>query len=215
METGGVFGCPVADDTDVKNLVTRACIGMEWPKNRPANTSVRLEKIPRDPTERRGFWAHCDMHTSNVLIGKIDSFREHNSVPPVKLIDFGLARQCSEAMQRNIRDIAVVMVEIITGKFQPDLLLERTVYRDVATMATPLLPGPDGRFLFPSLNQCLRNLLILCLAVELADRPSLQDALATAERAVMGGEVELLGPDMDLETDEEIRRVVQELIYDR
>ncbi|KAI3319000.1 kinase-like domain-containing protein [Xylariaceae sp. AK1471] len=190
--------------------LVRACVAMAFPPNKPPDTAPQLETIPTNAAAP-GDLRHGDMHSANILVGTANDFPEHAIVPPLKLIDFGLATQRASAVRDNIMDIGRNMITLIARQ-SLTLQLGRTMYKGIDTMATEILPGSGSAY--PTLDPDIRDLMALCLANDPADRPDLATLLQITQDAVNNKDAASFSPNDHLETDEEIRRVLQMIVYD-
>ncbi|KAI1820112.1 hypothetical protein F4861DRAFT_90215 [Xylaria intraflava] len=189
--------------------LVRACVAMAYPPNRPLGSPSQLERYPRALVVPSDL-AHLDIHTSNVLIGAPDNFSEHDLVPPIKLIDFGRAREKNMAVQWNLLECSAVMVNLI-ARTTADVLAQRGVYRGFETMAAAILPGSDGRDRYRYLDPDLRGLLVYALAVDSNNRPSLKDMLRNTEDAVKRRDAAYYNE--VYESDAAIEHALDDLIY--
>lgn len=139
------------------------------------------------------------------------AFPEHASVPALKLIDFGMARQLGVFHNSNLYRASMVIFVLMTGR-QPVGPAERSTYKGIVTEATEILPHGNGDN-YPTLDPDLRDLMALCLAMNESDRPSLAVALQAAEAGV-AKTADSYAPYVRRETDEHIRMVLKYLIYD-
>jgi hypothetical protein len=146
-----------------------------------------------------------------VLVGTAKDFPEHAIVPPLKLIDFGLATQTDSAVQDNLSAITKVMMKLITND-AVTVQSELRLYNGVMTMAAEILPGAGNHY--PTLDPDLRDLVARCLATDAADRPDLATMLQVTQDAVTNKDAASFSPNDFLETDEEIQRVLQIILYD-
>ena len=144
------------------------------------------------------------------MIARQGDFPEHASVPALRVIDFGMAKQVEEgtANTANLYWVAQAMIVLTTSSS----VLTTSTYKGIATRATEILPDGNGH-LYPALDPELRDFLALCLANDARYRPSLAVALQTAE-AGTAKVAESYGPYVRRETDEHIAMVLQILIYD-
>lgn len=144
------------------------------------------------------------------MIARQGDFPEHASVPALRVIDFGMAKQVEEgtANTANLYWVAQAMIVLTTSSS----VLTTSTYKGIATRATEILPDGNGH-LYPALDPELRDFLALCLAEDARYRPSLAVALQTAE-AGTAKVAESYGPYVRRETDEHIAMVLQILIYD-
>ncbi|KAI1121860.1 kinase-like domain-containing protein [Nemania abortiva] len=189
----------------------RACVAMKFPPNRPVDTRPELEEIPADQSNPTDI-IHRDMHGGNILIGVTGDFPEHNVVPPLKLIDFGVAQLSDEGDAQNIYDVGTRMFDLVRGSsFSTGGFVDE--WAGVRTVASYILPK-DGVDPYPNLDPDLRHLIALCLAVDPSERPSAAELLHYCKLAVDQKPPEWYGPNQALETDEGISLTLQALVYD-
>lgn len=134
-------------------------------------------------------------------------------MPPVKLIDFGETYEDPRAVQANLLDVSRIMLRLITGRVVA-LGFTEGEYQGIITMGTVLLPDEDGDYEYPTLDPDLRDLLIRCLAVNEDNRPRLDELLDIAVTAVDSKDADTFGDNEEMETDEAIRDLLQEVLYD-
>ncbi|KAI1260241.1 hypothetical protein F5Y18DRAFT_441926 [Xylariaceae sp. FL1019] len=83
-------------------FLTRACVGMAYPQRRNDDPPLSLEVVPDNDVSINGL-LHDDFQLGNVMVGSVGDFpEEHGIVPPLKLIDFGLARDVTEPESRYV-----------------------------------------------------------------------------------------------------------------
>ncbi|KAJ2989059.1 hypothetical protein NUW58_g3660 [Xylaria curta] len=155
--------------------------------------------------------AHGDLHGGNILLGTPGDFREHALIPPVKLIDFGSAREDEQLVSYNLTDVSKQMVVLITHRPQRFVGIEED-YNGIKTWAVGITPQ-GGHLPRPDLDPELRDLLAYCLAVNPNFRPPLAEVLRICKRKVKKTPDELY-PGIVRETDPTIRELLQELVYD-
>lgn len=132
-------------------------------------------------------------------------------MPPLKLIDFGLATHRPLAIATNVLEVGKNMIWLISRKGSQALQYQHAVYKGIDTMAVEILPGSGTDY--PLLDPDLRDLVVRCLAVDPAIRPGLDVLFRTTRDAVMDKDPESFGHNELLETDEEIQRVLQGIMY--
>ncbi|KAI0095741.1 hypothetical protein F4776DRAFT_669652 [Hypoxylon sp. NC0597] len=217
--------------------LVRACIGMAYP---PQGPPVRMEET-RD--EKPTAIAHQDMHLGNAVFGEIEEppfetadgvIYEHEHVPILKLIDFGLGRELSlsSAEPDELDDVS----------YDEDLNLEqyraksggRNIGVDTNILDMGVLMGEliwlneiayennlrrkfrDPKFR-PHLDPDLRLLVQRCIAVNPRNRPRLDEFMAlinagafNKNAADYGEEGQPGGP----ESDDMVRYIVSTYILD-
>ncbi|KAI1479981.1 kinase-like domain-containing protein [Daldinia eschscholtzii] len=188
----------------------RACVGLAYPPNGSEDDPNQLETIPKDGTQPSRI-EHADLSAANIMIGTAGGgFQEHDVIPPLKFIDFGRTREGFKGIPDNIRGILRIMVNLIARK-EVRISAWITEYQGFETRATEFLHHGNGAN-YPTLDDEIRDFLARCLAWEEADRMSLQDMLRIAENAVRT-KTAAAYPDGTGETDEAIRDLVQQFIY--
>ncbi|KAI0411475.1 hypothetical protein F5X98DRAFT_383784 [Xylaria grammica] len=215
----------------------RMVIAMGWPPAQPAGNDAKpvLEQIRGPPY---GGLIHNDMHEGNVMLGAMiqnDPDFEHSLTPILCLIDLGSMDKVPNtkeanigAVHNNIFDIALLMISLITRNEElgqsivPDEASARPIrprndQPPILTNATPLLPGADRATPFGWLDPDLRIAVCACLAARPAQRPSIASLLVTAGNAVKDRGQQFYAAryrnDGATESDEYVRRVIQELVF--
>ncbi|KAI1821835.1 kinase-like protein [Xylaria intraflava] len=190
----------------------RACIGLAYPLGRPEGAPSILETIPSDGREVRNI-AHHDIAPRNIMLGRGDSTEEHATERVLKLIDFGATRELERgdgpAPAKNLFEVADSIAMLIRG-----LTFDYTIanYKGHDTRAGPILRNSTSDP-FPGVDADLRDLIARCMYVSPSHRPSLQEALEHAQRAVLTRLPDSF-PSPALETDGSIREFWQRLHYD-
>lgn len=144
-----------------------------------------------------------------VLLGTTGDFTEHTIVPPVKVIDFGLSQQGPWSDEWNLLDVHKLMVQLIVGMPIAIDSNRHQVFQGVDTMAVALLPP----FQYPWLDTVLRDLVIQCLSYDPMHRPGLRELLAEVQWNARR-EPREFGINAPRETDEVVRRRMQDLLFD-
>ncbi|CAJ2500249.1 Uu.00g031020.m01.CDS01 [Anthostomella pinea] len=199
--------------------LVRACIAMAYPPDRGINATPRLEQITAGAIP--GTLEHGDLHRGNIMIGLTDDFGEHGPIPGLKLIDFGTAQtdvnthtRATPGTSWNIREMSNMMLDIIAHR---TVLIETNnpvTYKGYETGASEILDVPGGGGAnYPTLDEDFRDLMARCLARDQNLRPSLP-AILTESLARAGKGAASYGANQALETDEAIRDVLKNLIYD-
>ncbi|KAI8952273.1 kinase-like protein [Xylaria longipes] len=190
----------------------RACIGMAYPLGRPEGTPSVLETIPADGT-RPGAICHNDIAARNVMIASGDGLDEHGINHLFKLIDFGSAQVYGppRGPPENLFDCAKVMFYLMSTDQIP---LFPTVFKGEITRAGSILPDEDNPNDDPysQIDLDLRDLVARCMYADSSKRPTLQQALDEA-LAALNKDLEDF-PDAYEETDDNIRGVFQDYIFD-
>ncbi|GAW24894.1 hypothetical protein ANO14919_144890 [Xylariales sp. No.14919] len=201
--------------------LTRACIGFAYP---PWADEER-ETISEDGTKEPSSIIHNDLHDENVLIGELapDDI-EHRDVPILKVIDFGKTTvmppgSWETADQKNIQEAARIITGVVAMKYstlrdenmEVDIPDETGNVRKIIVNTDPALR--DSPYLLPD----LQNLLLLCQAVNPKDRPSIKHVLNLCKNAVETHTAQnyagITDYDSGLESDESIRRVIQQIVF--
>ncbi|KAI1437508.1 kinase-like protein [Xylaria sp. CBS 124048] len=190
----------------------RACIGLAYPRTKPAGARAEVETIPED--QEPGDILHGDIALRNIMLAEVPEVGdcdEHIAAPILKLIDFGMASETGDnsAPGRNLYEIGHQMAYLASSLYFQEECVE---YRGRTTQAGEVTPrlGPDN---LTGLDVELRDLICQCMYTELEDRPSLQDALSIARDAVMNKTPDFF-PSPELETDEAIQEFWQRSLYD-
>ncbi|KAI2624488.1 kinase-like domain-containing protein [Xylaria nigripes] len=188
----------------------RACQALETPPNRLPDSELWLE-TPSDDLDPAQSIMHNDIHMANVLIGSAGDFPEHALIPPLKLIDFGMATNDANATDQNLTEVCSLMLYLITGWWQ-QIEGVKEPYERIETRAGVLLEKPRG-LPFPKLDPDLRRLLIYCLANEKQHRPTLAELLRQIQHFIATKTPESYGEDAAIETDEAIKSLLEDIIY--
>ncbi|KAJ8132644.1 hypothetical protein O1611_g980 [Lasiodiplodia mahajangana] len=188
----------------------RMIVALAWPPRdlgRKAGREPELEVLPprnargeRPPKSRL---LHGDFHGQNIMIDKLES-KEHRLVPMLKLIDFGMARDLPEranepedtVSKTNIRAIGEVMLGLLRGNIRggPSMMsvMHKGQGKTINSYATDL-DGLSSKYRAPAavvskhqdrmynLDQDIRSLVALCVAVRVEDRPDIEDLLGAVE----------------------------------
>ncbi|KAI1753564.1 kinase-like protein [Xylaria castorea] len=190
----------------------RACIGMAYPLERPENTRSVLETVPTDGTKPCGI-LHQDVAPRNIMIGSGDGLDEHHVGNLFKLIDFGCAREYDppRGPPENLFDCARIMFQMLD--YEPIASLA-VVWKNGSTRAGNILPPEDDLDddPFPMVDLDLRDLIARCLYADARKRPTLQEALDEAQKAVARDPDTF--PEPDEETDDSILEFFQVYIHD-
>ncbi|KAI1186513.1 hypothetical protein F5B17DRAFT_403636 [Nemania serpens] len=188
----------------------RMVAGMAWPPRdfgRKAGGKPILEVIP--PRNQRGErppksrLLHGDFHGRNVMIDKLEPV-EHESIPSLKLIDFGMSRDLplrenepkDIVVKTNIRAVGEVMLGLLRGNVKGGPGMMNVTYngqpKTIDSYATDL-DRLSGKYRAPAdviakhqdridnLDPDLRSLVALCLAIKVEDRPEIEHLLRTVE----------------------------------
>ncbi|KAI1376970.1 hypothetical protein F4677DRAFT_459362 [Hypoxylon crocopeplum] len=218
--------------------LVRGCIGMAWPPKAPP---VWLERTQSEEPSRL---AHADLHDENVVFGVLNSaqlvyaedtvyLQEHHLIPPLKLIDFGEAYEkkipdpigldsplasydgklnlaayrstgrVNPATQKNILDVGVNMAKLIARQRQGS--------------SKPCREWMQDPNVHPWLDPDLRLLVQRCLAIEPANRPTLDEFMMLIDNNVFsrtGAYYGDAGKPGGFESDDTIRYIVSRHILD-
>ncbi|KAI1425844.1 kinase-like protein [Xylaria sp. FL1777] len=176
----------------------RACIGMAYPIGRTLGTPSILETIPTDGRHPTNM-IHGDIAPRNIMLGSLDNLDEHSASVALKMIDFGSAVEyqgIGYAVASNIRDVAMVVP-----------------WEGSDTQATVILPTPDGRDPYPSVDLELRDLIARCMYSDPYKRPSLEQLLEIASNAVQTKTPQSF-PNPEQESDAAVRAFWKRFAYD-
>ncbi|KAK8073957.1 kinase-like domain-containing protein [Apiospora phragmitis] len=177
----------------------RACIGMAWPTFGEHKAPGRIEVIDNRPPLQHGS-------------------AEHDVVPAMKLIDFGLARdattgddppqQPEKGAFWNTRDCAGLVMALIAKAYnwqpRPGAFMDGYIETDAWDL---YMPGAEFRY--PTLDPPLRELIGRMMAKNEAHRVPLSVCLAVAEEAVRNHTAADYPDNWQGETDEAIMEYVQ------
>ncbi|KAI8945110.1 hypothetical protein F4801DRAFT_598362 [Xylaria longipes] len=222
----------------------RMVVGLAWPPRdlgQPVRGKPTLEVIPpldekgeRPPKSRL---LHGDFHGQNIMIDKLEPL-EHKSIPLLKLIDFGMSRdlpvRANEpkdlVVKTNLRAIGEVMLGLLRGNvaggpgmmdisydgqpkrinsYATDLVKLSSKYKAPAAMVAKHQDRVDN------LDPEIRSLVAACVAVNIEDRPDIENLLGIVERNAKNKEA---GDYKDYkypnnETDAAIKRIVEETMF--
>lgn len=139
-------------------------------------------------------------------------FPEHTTIPPLKLIDFGLSVvNAEQSEQQNLLAASRQIYFLITRRFSV-LGVQNGYHNGIYTMATDILPSNNGQARYPTLDINLRDLVAQCLATDEGDRPSLIEVLAICKNAVETKTPGVYGFNAPAESDYWIGRLLQEIL---
>ncbi|KAI0148643.1 kinase-like domain-containing protein [Xylariaceae sp. FL1272] len=201
--------------------LTRACVGMAYPQIRNDDPPLSLEVIPDNDISINGL-VHDDFQWGNVMVGSAGYFpREHGIIPPLKLIDFGLARDVTEPespfVPAKSATTAVMENMVSATRIVIGLIARRVVVGSVDNrddFAIEIAPRTDGTpNPYPTLDPQLRRLLTRCLDPDHARRPTLAQLLGATLTAVQTKTPASFAPHAHLESDDAVRQVLQQFIY--
>ncbi|KAF2963423.1 hypothetical protein GQX73_g10149 [Xylaria multiplex] len=192
--------------------LVRACVAMKYAPGASPDSEPKLEELPVPPPSRiPDGYRHGDLHLGNMMFGSTGDFPEHSIIPPVKLIDFGLAEEHERSVPDNLLGIATNVLWLIIGGYVP-LGAPYAIHKGKPTMGGVLLPNPvTGEDPLPWLDRDLRNIILECMARREEDRPSLEKVLNIAKEAVGQRGAEFYGPQ---ESDGAIQYFIQTYVYD-
>ncbi|KAH9904882.1 hypothetical protein F4778DRAFT_789586 [Xylariomycetidae sp. FL2044] len=222
----------------------RACVAIAWPPTEPQMQQMGEEddddeEVPGDSEPRR--IVHNDVHQENIMFGPLEPpVRGRTDVPVSKIIDFGNMSEMppcapvlpvdragvrkfdekldekiygrasnsqlskgprNQATEKNVLDIGCVMVHVIKGvPWASPSECRQFMLDEHATTA--------------SLDPELRMLIRRCIAVDPANRPSLESLTQWAEYCRFNKTAAEDYPGSDVETDEYLRRVIQTCVLD-
>ncbi|KAI1139379.1 kinase-like domain-containing protein [Hypoxylon sp. FL0543] len=168
----------------------RGCCSMAWPKKREDDV-LELE-IPME--KRQETICHGDLHHGNVVLGDFEMTGEHQLTPILKLIDFGNSSKTEDivaANKENLFDVGKLMLKLITlnnETFPGPAHNPRKIKHDgqfIETLAHPILPPSHGEpSPFPWHDEWLVDVVALCIVVDSAHQPSLEEFVTWAVQAV-------------------------------
>ncbi|KAI0095403.1 hypothetical protein F4814DRAFT_187787 [Daldinia grandis] len=211
----------------------RIGIALAWPPAGPgADGKPQLETIGPGPARKI---VHNDLHDGNVMFGAFesDSDEEHDLVPIIKAIDFGLAREYPAHRKsfqlngepENVFDFGVLMAAMSTlNRSSAFDLLPRREGADFYN------PGGDempilvaASFMIPdtepnnTIEPELRYMIVSCTAVKPDERPTLADLEGrVTEMIEMRDEEWYKSYNLNSrdESDDNIEEIIQELLFD-
>ncbi|KAI0010248.1 kinase-like domain-containing protein [Xylariaceae sp. FL0662B] len=220
-------------DRDIPNRILwriflcliRACVAMAYPPRAGQREEPRANVVPNK-------LAHGDMHLENFMFGGLDmNDLEHNLVPILKLIDFGLASDEEGDKPRLNRQVYEKFdKELEFYRYnQPNGVRNSGINANVIGIGmtmSALIHGMDTleespcreamQEELPSLDNDLQLLILRCLAVDSKNRPTLQELVTKAYNAVLTRDAAFYNrmnlPNKADETDATIRRIVQNYI---
>ncbi|RYP71646.1 hypothetical protein DL770_008103 [Monosporascus sp. CRB-9-2] len=168
----------------------------EYPPFTPEQP-LPLEEIPDEDEGGNGpraQWVHGNMTMDNILIGDHNPLDgEHILTPTLKLIDFGAVYDAEDPDKRdigvktNIYDIGRIMRILMTldDEWDPapgDVTVEIDgVQRTFATAAASLHPASE----WPNLDPDLITIVLCCQAVDVDNRPSLEQLMHALDHQAM------------------------------
>ncbi|KAI2641202.1 hypothetical protein GGS21DRAFT_362610 [Xylaria nigripes] len=190
----------------------RMVVALTWPPRdlgvRVPQGLLALEAIP--PRNERGQrppksrLVHGDFHYRNIMIDKHEP-NEHNLFPVLKLIDFGMSRDVPVRagepedliVKTNIKTMGEVMLGLLRGNVRggPGMMditykgIPKTI-RSFATDLDKLSPSygapphmvAEHQNRMDNLDPDIRSLVAACLAVNVADRPDIEELISIVER---------------------------------
>ncbi|KAI1339616.1 hypothetical protein F5Y15DRAFT_423851 [Xylariaceae sp. FL0016] len=206
---------------DGGTVVIRGCLELAFhedtEKGRPDDlTSTNLNALR---TKTPGLLSHLDLHTSNIVVGSfVPNFQapEHIITPIFKMIDFGEAKEVETSRlgpgsYQNAWDCSKMMLEAIlsdTGAFMKNVVA--TVGSQMFRTEAGELASRRAELVQAGVDADLIDLVSLCLASDMNQRPRLVDLAITVRRKVL-----TRGPGtVHRETDNAIRDLVLSLIVD-
>ncbi|KAI1410435.1 hypothetical protein F5Y13DRAFT_202226 [Hypoxylon sp. FL1857] len=214
---------------------------MAWPPE--GNEDAPSSKGDLPPRDEEGDLplesnlVHGDLNIENVMFGDFEPVA-HQFVPMLKLIDFGKSRVISDSpipgIKLNMWDVGKVMLALIGGRVWNDrhrsIMMEvtdrgvkktvRSTARDLEGLGHPVYAAADSstrqahQERLDNLDPELKDLIVLCLAPDQADRPELDHLLQEVQRNVTEK-----GPDSykgkkyhHNESDDALRRISERII---
>ncbi|KAI0508649.1 hypothetical protein F5B22DRAFT_649743 [Xylaria bambusicola] len=189
----------------------RMVVALTWPPRDlglEIHGGLSIEGIPprnlRGERPPKARLLHGDFHGQNIMIDQLEPY-EHNSVPVLKLIDFGLSRDLPArpnepkdiVMKTNIRAIGEVMLGLIRGNVKGGPGMMEITYKGetkrINSFATdldrlsnkyraPAIMVAKHQDRIANLDPDIRSLVASCVAVGLDDRPDIEDLLNIVER---------------------------------
>ncbi|KAI0970459.1 kinase-like domain-containing protein [Xylaria arbuscula] len=195
------------------HCMVRFCVGMTQRKAAPYDAPLQLEVPTEEYDEDSWTVTHNDIAARNIMIGDYEpDVPEHRIAPKLVLIDFGMADHRASARQSELYNLQQVMHEMMW------LILPRVDMKTARecegsrTHAWELYPR-NGRNRAPNLDPQLRALLRDGMYEEFQERPSLREMFARTSIGA-GKPATAYGAREPDETDQAIRQVVQQLLYD-
>ncbi|KAI0456467.1 hypothetical protein F5B21DRAFT_153278 [Xylaria acuta] len=222
----------------------RMVVGLAWPPRdlgKQARGKPALEVIP--PLNERGErppksrLLHGDFHGQNIMIDKLEPL-EHKSVPLLKLIDFGMSRdlpvRANEpediVVKTNIRAIGEVMLGLLRGNVLGGPGRMDITYNGQPTRINSYATDLDklsGKYKAPAamvakhqdridnLDPEIRSLVAACVAVNVEDRPDIEDLLGIVERNAKNKKADDYKDYKyaNNETDTAIKKIVEETMF--
>ncbi|KAK5630074.1 hypothetical protein RRF57_005789 [Xylaria bambusicola] len=198
----------------------RACAAMTYGKNAPYGGPLELEELQQD--EPHLLLRHNDIAFRNLMFDDYEpQVPEHQTLPKVVLIDFGLAtyikrdgvpRAGEIADKYNMHECAKLMVKLIhpRAKVAGDLYAYIT-NPPLLTQAWEIIPDRYGYDHFPWVDNQLRYLLCEALG-DLNYRPSLQQMLRRTRRGALKS-ASAYGPRAPDESDAACQAILQQLLH--
>ncbi|KAI0444257.1 hypothetical protein F4803DRAFT_560965 [Xylaria telfairii] len=222
----------------------RIVVGLAWPPRdlgKKARGKPTLEVIPplnekgeRPPKSRL---LHGDFHGQNIMIHKLEPM-EHKTVPLLKLIDFGMSRDlpvrenepADIVVKTNIRAIGEVMLGLLRGNIAGGPGMMEITYngqvKNINSYATDL-DKLSNKYKAPAamvakhqdridnLDPEIRSLVAACVAVQVEDRPDIEDLLGIVERNATNKKAEDYKDYKypNNETDAAIKKIVEETMF--
>ncbi|KAI1744964.1 hypothetical protein F4680DRAFT_443446 [Xylaria scruposa] len=158
---------------------------------------------------------HRDVAARNMMIADREpQVPEHQLVPKLVLIDFGLAGWADNdyyAQQGNMYDIAMVMIHLIVADLALLGQVRNAYYNGIPTRAGLILPN-DGVDPLPLLDPNLRDLLARMLNTHTGQRPELEQLFEEVRVGVSKDAAAY--PGNPNETDDYIQELLQGLLND-
>ncbi|KAI0109205.1 hypothetical protein GGR51DRAFT_570042 [Nemania sp. FL0031] len=188
----------------------RMVVALAWPPRDLGVRAANEPELEVPPPRNAGYerppksrLLHGDFHGQNIMIDNLEP-KEHRIVPVLKLIDFGMARDLPErgnepkdiVTKTNIRAIGEVMLGLLRGNVRggPGMMnvIHNGQQKTINSYATDL-DKLSNKYRAPAavvekhqdrinnLDPDIRNLVALCVAVKVEDRPDIEDLLGVVE----------------------------------
>ncbi|KAI0878133.1 hypothetical protein GGS24DRAFT_497198 [Hypoxylon argillaceum] len=221
-------------DSDIKSQYMDAdnWVYLEWLQNGTLQKLISRALKKDIELPNRILWRFFLCLMFGDFDGPDEADLEHTLTPVMKLIDLGSMRALINtpennryAIQQNIFDIGVIMVELIALEWDPPRSIhpsesEARQFRLNATQvilsnAAALLPNAGERDCYPKLDNALRGLVCACLATRPSNRPQPGGLATMVRRCINERDGQFYASrGVPGESDWEIRALIQELLSD-